>query len=347
MTGYRLYSSILERLASDFRPAGQGLNFLCPFPHKHGQERTPSAFVKIGGRGELVAHCNACGASWKQFVAFVGLPPTEWWPNKGKGGRRVSETPGPKPIPIEHYPYTDAHGELLAVKTRWEPGFIPGRKKDFTWKRPVPAEKSEAVGITKGVECWAIGKDVLGGGTFGIRPANARGVVYFDAEIKTGPQIELDRVSLPLYRYQEILESKVAAPLLVVEGERKADYLFALGFVATTGYAGAGKWRTEWGADFRGRRIVVIPDRSGDMAVEYGQKIAASALYYYAESIRIVEIPVSELKRDGSGGDIVDWLDLQFPGWKKSGEVLRAARSGFVALCQRFPEWVLQKGGVK
>jgi hypothetical protein len=37
-----------------------------------------------------------------------------------------------------------------------------------------------------------------------------------------------------------------------------------LGLVATCNAGGAGKWRPEYVEHFRGRRVVVLPDQSGD-----------------------------------------------------------------------------------
>lgn len=312
------YRAILERLPEGYK-SGKELRFPCPFGHRHrnGVDRNPSAFAKLGRNGSLIVRCRACDASSREFFNYVGLPPDQWKPERL---RMSASAPTVKPKLVESYTYCDGKGEVLAVKDRYEPGWN-GQKKTFAWRRPVPGLPTQ---------CFAAGPDVLKGGWFKAPEGQAR--LWRRCEPEEFGAVELDDISgrITLYRLPQIYNAPVDLPILVVEGERKADRLAQLGFIATTGYGGAGKWELIWGSEFAGRRVCIIPDRDGrDVSQSYGFQCAASALYYAADEIRIVKLPVGELRVDGSGGDIVDWLDRR----KAGGQ--RADRAAVAELCKR------------
>jgi putative DNA primase/helicase len=104
------------------------------------------------------------------------------------------------------------------------------------------------------------------------------------------------------YRLPDLLAADPAAWVLIVEGEKDADRLAALGFVATTNAAGAGKWRPELSQHLRDRRVCIIPDYD-----ETGEKHAATvarSLAGIATDVRVLRLPNLIPK-----GDISDWLD--------------------------------------
>jgi putative DNA primase/helicase len=105
------------------------------------------------------------------------------------------------------------------------------------------------------------------------------------------------------------LPALIAAPgraLFVVEGEKDADRLRALGLLSTTNCGGADSWQrhaAEYAKAFVGRsRVVVIPDNDPP-----GKRWAAQV----AASAASVDGPVYVLELDGlsEGGDVSDWLD--------------------------------------
>lgn len=105
-----------------------------------------------------------------------------------------------------------------------------------------------------------------------------------------------------LYRLPDLAAAAPAAPVLVTEGEKDADRLAELGFVATTNAGGAGKWRPEYGDALRGRRVCIVPDNDAP-----GEKHAAQveqALSGVAAEIRVLRLPGLPAK-----GDVSDWLD--------------------------------------
>jgi putative DNA primase/helicase len=104
------------------------------------------------------------------------------------------------------------------------------------------------------------------------------------------------------YRLLELLAADPAAWVLIVEGEKDADRLAALGFTATTNAAGAGKWKPEYTESLRGRRVVIIPDN--DEAGEKHANVVARALHGVATEVRVLRLPDLPSK-----GDASDWID--------------------------------------
>jgi putative DNA primase/helicase len=65
-----------------------------------------------------------------------------------------------------------------------------------------------------------------------------------------------------LYRLPDVVRGvREGIPVFVVEGEKDADRLHALGVPATTNPHGAGKWRTEYNASLAGADVVIVADR--------------------------------------------------------------------------------------
>jgi hypothetical protein len=60
-----------------------------------------------------------------------------------------------------------------------------------------------------------------------------------------------------LYRLPEVI---AAQTVCVLEGEKDADNLRSLGFIATTNPMGAGKWRDEYSDTLRGKHVVIFGD---------------------------------------------------------------------------------------
>ena len=105
-----------------------------------------------------------------------------------------------------------------------------------------------------------------------------------------------------LYRLPQLLNADPATWVFVVEGEKDADRLAALGLVATTNPQGAAKWRDEYSAFLRKRRVAVMPDND-DAGEKHADDVVRSLLGVAAEvkMIRLPELPPN--------GDVSDWLD--------------------------------------
>lgn len=106
-----------------------------------------------------------------------------------------------------------------------------------------------------------------------------------------------------LYRLAEIAAAPAGAVVFVVEGEKDADNVAALGQLATTSPQGAGKWdKLADDSALDGKRVVIVPDKD-DPGRKHAAQVA-QALHGRAAEVRILELP-------GSGKDVSDWIDAQ------------------------------------
>ncbi len=119
---------------------------------------------------------------------------------------------------------------------------------------------------------------------------------------KGGWRWNLSGVQPVLYRLPDLLRADPAQPVFVVEGEKDAERLWALGFVATTNPFGAGKWRQEFAEVLRDRDVIIIPDN--DAPGRAHAEAVARSLQGLARSIRVLVLP--DLPEHG---DVSDWLD--------------------------------------
>jgi len=108
----------------------------------------------------------------------------------------------------------------------------------------------------------------------------------------------LQGVRLVLYNLPEVLK---AESILIVEGEKDADNLNALGLTATCNPMGAGKWKPEYNQYFKGKRVAIIPDND-EQGKRHAETVAGN-LKGVAESVKVVELPDLPDK-----GDVSDWL---------------------------------------
>jgi Protein of unknown function (DUF3987) len=112
-----------------------------------------------------------------------------------------------------------------------------------------------------------------------------------------------------LYRLPELAPAIAAgSTIYVVEGEKDADRLAALGETATCNHDGAAragqrpKWRPEYGECLRGADVVIVADR--DEPGEVHARAIAADLSAKAKSVIIVQAAVT-----APGADVSDHLD--------------------------------------
>ena len=101
-----------------------------------------------------------------------------------------------------------------------------------------------------------------------------------------------------LYRLPEVLK---AEEVLIVEGEKDAETVAALGFTVTTSPMGAKKWRPEYSDSLKGKDVVLIPDNDNEGREHMTQ--VGSALRNIARSIKWLDLPGLPSK-----GDVSDWV---------------------------------------
>jgi putative DNA primase/helicase len=126
-----------------------------------------------------------------------------------------------------------------------------------------------------------------------------------------------------LYRLPDVLRAvKDNSTILVVEGEKDADNLRALGFVATCNPMGAGKWQ-EWFSDsLVSANVVIISDK--DAAGRKHAQAVARSLHGKAARIRVLELP------DRGGKAVKDPSD-----WVAAG----GTKEELIALAKETPDW--------
>ena len=108
------------------------------------------------------------------------------------------------------------------------------------------------------------------------------------------------------YRLPELLAAAVATPIFITEGEKDADNVAALGFIATTNSEGAGKgkWTSDLNRWFTGKQTVYICEDNDDDGRRHAREVAIALRSVVAE-VRIVSFRELPAK-----GDVSDWLDM-------------------------------------
>src|SRR5262249_28557082 len=90
-------------------------------------------------------------------------------------------------------------------------------------------------------------------------------------------------------------------PVLVVEGEAKADLLANWDLAATCNAGGAKKWKAEHAAFLKGADVILVPDND-NVGWQHIYTVGAS-LIGIAKRIRVLVLPDLRPK-----GDVVDWM---------------------------------------
>lgn len=123
-----------------------------------------------------------------------------------------------------------------------------------------------------------------------------------DPNGKDGYAWNLNGTRRVLYRLPEVLETiRAGRPLFLVEGEKDADNLRAVGLRATTHAGGAKAWKaSDYLESLRGGRVVVIPD-DDEPGREHGRAVAQS-LRGVAAEVRVLNLGRPGVK------DASDWL---------------------------------------
>ena len=102
------------------------------------------------------------------------------------------------------------------------------------------------------------------------------------------------------YRLPELIASQ-HDDVLIVEGEKDADNVAALGFTVTTNSEGAGKFTADLAEYFKGKKAYILPDND-EAGAKHAQQVSA-LLVDVARSVRVVNFPGLPPK-----GDVSDWI---------------------------------------
>jgi hypothetical protein len=192
--------------------------------------------------------------------------------------------------------------EALAPAT-WQKPPRPENRQTFTYDRLIQGQPE------------AIAEVVRGDDGSGKRQFHQR---HWDGRRWVSGLSDSVKTELRLYRvYSEVNEkAKGKTPILIVEGEGKADRLISLGIPATCGIGGAGKWKKygypNYLEDLNGYQVVLCPDRDKP-GLRHCEEIEADLkahgievagwLYSFPESFWWGRLP------ENQGADIADWLE--------------------------------------
>ena len=113
-----------------------------------------------------------------------------------------------------------------------------------------------------------------------------------------------------IYRLPEVLAAvQVGEPVLIVEGEKDADRLAALGFTATCNAGGAGKWTRNHAKHLPpGSKVYVLPDCDVP-GIAHGEKVCRALLSQGCEVYAVEADDFGYQIETKHGKDISDWLD--------------------------------------
>jgi hypothetical protein len=112
----------------------------------------------------------------------------------------------------------------------------------------------------------------------------------------------VDGVPALIYKLPEVIEAIATGKVIaVVEGEAKADALWAWNVPATCCACGAGKWHAEHAEYLRGAEVVLLPDND-EPGFQHIAEVGAT-LAGVAKRVRVLLLPGLPPK-----GDIKDWM---------------------------------------
>ncbi len=242
---------------------------------------------------------NGAALDWMRENGFVVEDRREQHPEprrQGGGERRdveatydyVGET-GDLLYQVVRWVFTDADGRPIMTKDGQK------RKKTFTQRRP-----SGEPGI------WING---LEADTY-MRKAGGNWSRFDEDKFKAwGCTEKREFPAAPdpvVYRLPDVIEALADERLvLIVEGEKKAEALWALGIPATCNAGGSKKWREEFNDLFRAANVVVLPDNDDTGRQHAG--IIAAGLNGIAAKVRMLDL-ARHWRECPPKGDIADWL---------------------------------------
>jgi putative DNA primase/helicase len=268
-------------------------------------DRNPSLHVTTTKDGATLVHCFA-GCTQDAVIDALrnrGLWSEQPRPNGPRAESRTGRV-------VASYDYITANGELAHQTLRLEP-------KSFRQRRPAPES---------GLWIWGLTAAEY------MRMGPAKDWLPFRESRFSEFPIERERrtfsaANLVLYRLPDLIKAVAnGSTVLVCEGEKDADSLTALGFVATTNAMGAGKWRAEYNEALRGAELLPHNDEPGRDHAEH----VAAELRGVAKRVRVLDI--AEHWQCGAGQDISDWLAAggtaeklkalveALPDWQPSGD---------------------------
>lgn len=157
---------------------------------------------------------------------------------------------------------------------------------------------------------------------------------YVEGEYK----LKLDGMSVPLYHFPDVLATNKGDLIFLVEGEKDADTLKKMGFIATTTPHGP-KWFGGFTQYLKDREVVIIPDVDDEgkrFALEAAESIAP-----VAASLKVVDLLdyYPALKESSDISDVVEMLDPA----SASDLIIRMVTETQEFRKEKLPSWILNE----
>lgn len=307
----------------------------CPVKQNHSRgDRSPSLRVGVGRCGRPMLYCFR-GCNYRLIREAVGLPAAAFYPDPFS--RRWQRMKVNRTLESS-YEYRTLANELVCEiqKYRRDDG-----AKEFYPRRPVPDIRPVFASHQVKSDDWIASlsegwhyAEVVPGKAW--RVGHASGLMLDADGLMVDPREPADRpdeykqfrhIARPFgdsqpgfldthswawfdksprypYRLPDWHERTAKGhPLIVVEGEKEADFLHALGYCATTNIGGAGRWGEEESCWLEGRRVVIVCD-SDDPGLTHGVTVQSWAIRAGAKSVRLIDGPMYMV--GGRGKDLSD-----------------------------------------
>lgn len=272
--------------ARGLRPkrSGKGWSARCP---AH-EDRAPSLSVTEGGDGRAVLHCHA-RCSFDAVVRALGLEQTDLFADEPAGRRDRPKR-------------TRSSASTLTRTAVAKPRKAAPPKGASTWQAALPRSLGkpaahwpylDANGTTVG---YAVRWNKPDGTKETIRPVSAAPGGGWIAEAMPEPR--------PIFNLPNVIAADL---VLVVEGEKAAASINALGLVATTSSMGAqAAGKADWGP-LAGKRVVILPDHD-EAGEDYVVDVTRLATDAGAKSVSVVRL-ADHWPACPEGGDVADWIE--------------------------------------
>ena len=279
------------------RPSGEGWQANCP---AH-DDNVASLSIAEGDDGRVLLHCHA-GCSTESICEAFEVTVADLFPDRVKSAPSTLSTSTKPAEPRENV------------------GFRRHDRRPRVFETAEQAIEVLSRGVGMPVAAWsyhsADGNEALrvvrfeAGGHKTFRPISST---------EGGWKIGDPAGELPLYRLPEFADD---GPVFVAEGEKAAEAVRSLGFVATTSAHGAkSPQKTDW-SPLAGRDVIILPDND-DAGGAYAEEVLQLlGRLSPAPQVRIVELP--DLPEHG---DVVEFVAGQPDA--------TAARSSLLELVQQ------------
>jgi 5S rRNA maturation endonuclease (ribonuclease M5) len=121
--------------------------------------------------------------------------------------------------------------------------------------------------------------------------------------VKDGYVYNLDGIKLIPYHLDKVIKSEI---VFITEGEKDANNLIEMGFVATTAPFGANKWETSFNQYFANKKVYVVPDND-EIGRQHANKISQSLLPVTSH-VKILDLVKGfpSLKEKGDISDVIE-----------------------------------------